>query len=84
MSAITHELISVTHDTYITSKEVCERLQKLAGLQSGIPITLFLDTNSRRFRRRPLSEMRLGYRGRRPIAHRAVLFAQLFAQSKPD
>ncbi|POZ50026.1 hypothetical protein AADEFJLK_04150 [Methylovulum psychrotolerans] len=43
LNAITHELISVTNDTYITSKEVCALLQKLADLKPGIPITLFLD-----------------------------------------
>ena len=43
LNAITHELISVTNDTYITSKEVCELLHKLAALHLGVPITLFLD-----------------------------------------
>ena len=43
LNAITHELISVTNDTYITSKEVCELLHKLAALPLGVPITLFLD-----------------------------------------
>jgi len=43
LNAITHELIAVTNDTYITSKEVCELLQKLAALHLGVPITLFLD-----------------------------------------
>ncbi len=42
-TVITHELISVTNDTYITSKEVCELLHKLAALPLGVPITLFLD-----------------------------------------
>lgn len=43
LNAITHELISITNDTYITSTEVCELLQKLSSLSAGIPITLFLD-----------------------------------------
>ena len=43
LNAITHELISITNDTYITSTEVCELLQKLSDLYVGIPITLFLD-----------------------------------------
>ncbi len=43
LNAITHELISVTNDTYITSKEVCELLYKLAALPLEVPITLFLD-----------------------------------------
>jgi len=42
-TVITHELISVTNDTYITSKEVCELLHKLGALPLGVPITLFLD-----------------------------------------
>jgi hypothetical protein len=43
LNAITHELISVTNDTYITSQEVCELLHKLTALRLGVPITLFLD-----------------------------------------
>ena len=43
LNAITHELISVTNDTYITSTEVCELLHKLAALHLSVPITLFLD-----------------------------------------
>lgn len=43
LNAITHELISVTNDTYITSKEVCELLYKLAALPVDVPITVFLD-----------------------------------------
>jgi transposase len=43
MNAITHELITVTNDTYITAESVCTLLQKLAALNLGLPITLFLD-----------------------------------------
>jgi transposase len=43
LNAITHELISITNDTYITSTQVCELLEKLADSYVGIPITLFLD-----------------------------------------
>lgn len=43
LNAITHELISVTNDTYITSVEVCELLRKLAALPLAMPVTLFLD-----------------------------------------
>lgn len=43
LNAITHELISVTNDNYITSQEVCELLHKLTALHLGVPITLFLD-----------------------------------------
>lgn len=43
LNAISHELITVTNDTYITAESVCELLQKLADLKLSIPITLFLD-----------------------------------------
>jgi transposase len=43
LNAITHELITVTTDTYITAESLCELLQKLADLKLTIPITLFLD-----------------------------------------
>lgn len=43
LNAISHELITVTNDTYITSTEVCQLLYKLADLNLGVPISLFLD-----------------------------------------
>jgi len=43
LNAITHELVTVTNDTYINSESVCELLRKLAALKLGIPITLILD-----------------------------------------
>jgi transposase len=43
LNAITHELVTVTNDTYITATEVCELLHKLAASNLGVPITLFLD-----------------------------------------
>ena len=43
LNAITHELISVTNDTYITAYEVCELLRLLAAQKLEMPITLFLD-----------------------------------------
>ena len=43
LNAITHELITVTNDTYITAEQVCELLRKLAALNLGVPITVFLD-----------------------------------------
>ena len=43
LNAITHELITVTNDTYITSTEVCQLLHQLAALNLGVPVTLFLD-----------------------------------------
>jgi len=43
LNAVTHELITVTNTTYITATEVCELLRKLAALNLGVPITIFLD-----------------------------------------
>jgi len=43
LNALTHELITVTNDTYITAESVCELLQKVTALQLGVLITLFLD-----------------------------------------
>ena len=43
LNAITHELITVTNDAYITAESVCALLAKLANLYVGIPISIFLD-----------------------------------------
>jgi len=43
LNAVSHELITVTNDSYITSVQVCQLLHQLAGLSLGVPITLFLD-----------------------------------------
>jgi transposase len=43
LNAITHELVMVTNDTYITATTVCELLRQLAAQQLGVPITLVLD-----------------------------------------
>lgn len=43
INAVTHELIRVTNDTYITATTVCELLHKLAASRLGMPITLVLD-----------------------------------------
>ena len=43
LNAVTHELVTVTNDSYITSVQVCELLNKLADLQLQVPISLFLD-----------------------------------------
>lgn len=40
---MTHELITVTNETYINAQSVCELLHKLAALGLSIPITLVLD-----------------------------------------
>jgi hypothetical protein len=43
LNALTHELVTVTNEAYITAETVCALLQKLAALNLGVPITLFLD-----------------------------------------
>ena len=43
LNAVTHELVTVTNDSYITSVQVCQLLHKLADLPLKVPITLFLD-----------------------------------------
>lgn len=42
-NAVTHDLICVTNDTYVTATTVCELLHKLAARGLGIPITLVMD-----------------------------------------
>lgn len=43
LNAVTHELFTVTNDTYITAETVCTLLEQLAALNLGVPITVFLD-----------------------------------------
>jgi len=43
LNAITHELITITNDAYITAESVCALFEKIAHLYVGIPITIFLD-----------------------------------------
>jgi transposase len=43
INAISHELITVTNESYINAQVVCELLWKIYHLQLGIPITLVLD-----------------------------------------
>ncbi len=43
LNAITHEVITVTNDSYINAESVCQLLHKLAALGLSIPITLVLD-----------------------------------------
>jgi transposase len=43
LNAITHEVISVTNDSYINALSVCELLKKLAAKHLGEAVTLFLD-----------------------------------------
>jgi hypothetical protein len=43
LNAVTHELLTVTNDTYITATEVCALLRQLAALNLGTPLTVVLD-----------------------------------------
>ncbi len=43
LNAITHEVVTVTNDTYINAESVCQLLGKLAALGLSVPITLVLD-----------------------------------------
>jgi transposase len=43
LNAITHEIVMVTNDTYITAESVCELLRRIAMLNFSVPITLVLD-----------------------------------------
>jgi hypothetical protein len=43
VDAITHELCTVEHLTYMTAETVCELLRLLAGAYQGLPITIILD-----------------------------------------
>jgi transposase len=43
VNAITHELITITNDAYITAESVCALLEKIAHHYIGIPISIFLD-----------------------------------------
>lgn len=40
---MTHELVMITNDTYITADSVCALLRRIAELNLGMPITLVLD-----------------------------------------
>lgn len=43
LNAITHELISVTNDSYINAQSVCDLLWKISQEKLGRPVTLVLD-----------------------------------------
>lgn len=43
LNAITHELITITNDAYITAESACALFEKIAQPSVGIPITIFLD-----------------------------------------
>ena len=42
-NAVTHDLIAVTNDTYVTATTVCQLLHQIANLSLDIPITLVMD-----------------------------------------
>jgi transposase len=43
LKAMTHEVVTVRHLTYITAETVCELLPLLVGSSPGIPITVILE-----------------------------------------
>jgi len=43
LNAMTHELITVTNNTYINAQSVCDLLRRIAQLGFEVPITLVTD-----------------------------------------
>jgi len=43
LDAVTHQLVMVNNNTYVTATIFCELLYKIAALQITVPITLVLD-----------------------------------------
>jgi transposase len=43
LNAMTHEIITVTNQTYINAQSVCELLHKISIMYIGVPITIVLD-----------------------------------------
>ena len=43
LNAVTHQLVTVTNDSYINAQSVCDLLRKIAAAHQEIPITLILD-----------------------------------------
>ena len=43
LKAITHEVITVTNDSYINAHSVCTLLRQLAAVHVNLPLTLVLD-----------------------------------------
>jgi transposase len=43
LNAITHELVTITNETYINAQSVCDLLWKIARLNVDTPITFILD-----------------------------------------
>lgn len=56
LNAITHEVITVTNETYINAESVCQLLRKLAALDLNMPITLVLD-NAKYQKCQPVKEL---------------------------
>ena len=42
-NAVSHELVRVSNDSYVTASTVCDLLRKIAALGLGMPITLVMD-----------------------------------------
>ena len=43
LNAVTHELVTVTNDTYINAQSFCDLLRRISRLDNRVPITLVLD-----------------------------------------
>lgn len=43
LNAVTHEVITVTNDTYIDAESFCELLRRISQLNYKVPITIVLD-----------------------------------------
>ena len=43
LNAVTHELITVTNDSYINSQSICQLLQQIKALALNVPVTLVMD-----------------------------------------
>lgn len=43
LNALTHEIITVTNDSYINSESVCDLLLKIANASAAQPTTVVLD-----------------------------------------
>jgi len=58
LNAITHEILTVVNDTYITAETVCQLLESIAAQRLTVPITLILD-NARYQRCRLVQDLAL-------------------------
>ena len=46
LQAVTHQLLTVTNDTYITAESVCLLLERVAVAAGALPVTVVLDNAS--------------------------------------